>query len=197
MEYIMETLGSGVAWLDYDQDGLMDLFIVQGSSFPTPSPALHPWKKTAPTCKLFKNLGSGRFRDVTAEAGLDGCGLGVAIGDIDNDGFPDLFLTCYGKPNVLYHNVSDGLSTSLRQRVSAIIPIGKIGRISAPAPLSWTSITTVISISSSVAMSKSTSIIIPSASARAAVVDFPARPISSSRRAACCFEIIVTALSRT
>jgi hypothetical protein len=108
MEYIMETLGSGVAWLDYDQDGLMDLFIVQGSSFPTPSPALHPWKKTAPTCKLFKNLGSGRFRDVTAEAGLDGCGLGVAIGDIDNDGFPDLFLTCYGKPNVLYHNVSDG-----------------------------------------------------------------------------------------
>jgi hypothetical protein len=109
MEYIMETLGPGVAWLDYDQDGLMDLFLVQGSSFPTPSPALHPWK-TEPTCKLFKNLGGGRFRDVTAEAGLDhvGCGLGVAIGDIDNDGFPDLFLTCYGKPNVLYHNVSDG-----------------------------------------------------------------------------------------
>src|SRR5438128_6783274 len=63
MEYIMETLGSGVAWLDYDQDGLMDLFLVQGSSFSAPSPALHP-RKTAPTCKLFKNLGGGRFRDV-------------------------------------------------------------------------------------------------------------------------------------
>jgi hypothetical protein len=103
-EYIMETMGSGVGWLDYDQDGLMDLFLVQGSSFIPPSPS------PPPTCKLYKNLGDGRFRDVTAEVGLGhtGCGQGVAIGDIDNDGFPDLFLTCFGKPNVLYHNVSDG-----------------------------------------------------------------------------------------
>jgi hypothetical protein len=146
MEYIMETMGSGLAWLDYDQDGLMDLFLVQGSTFPVPHPTPPPSptrggaerKETekgrdgetaiphasvpdspvrrfavspiAPTCKLFKNLGGGRFRDVTSEVGLAhvGCGQGVAVGDIDNDGFPDLFLTCYGKPNVLYHNVSDG-----------------------------------------------------------------------------------------
>jgi hypothetical protein len=115
MEYIMETLGSGLAWLDYDQDGLMDLFLVQGSTFPVPHPPLFAHAngkapEAAPTCKLFKNLGGGRFRDVTSEVGLAhvGCGQGVAVGDIDNDGFPDLFLTCYGKPNVLYHNVSDG-----------------------------------------------------------------------------------------
>jgi hypothetical protein len=104
LHYIMETMGSGAGWLDYDQDGLMDLFLVQGGSFA----ASHP--PTLPTCKLFRNLGGGRFQDVTAEAGLAhvGCGQGVAIGDIDNDGYPDLFLTCFGKPNVLYHNVPDG-----------------------------------------------------------------------------------------
>jgi hypothetical protein len=104
MEYIMETMGSGVGWLDYDQDGLMDLFFVQGSTF------VPPHISVPPTCKLYRNLGGGRFRDVTDEIGLGhtGCGQGVAIGDFDNDGYPDLYLTCFGKPNVLYHNVSDG-----------------------------------------------------------------------------------------
>lgn len=121
-EYIMETMGSGVAWLDYDQDGLIDLFLVQsgpsapgnptGGSPPQPNlvPKGTPPRGEGPTCKLFRNLGNGTFRDVTDEVGLGhvGCGMGVAVGDIDNDGFPDLFLTCYGKPNVLYHNVKDG-----------------------------------------------------------------------------------------
>jgi enediyne biosynthesis protein E4 len=104
MEYIMDQTGSGLAWLDYDQDGLMDLFFVQGYTFAPPYPV------SKPACKMFKNLGGGRFKDVTAELGLGpvGPGQGVAAGDIDNDGYPDLFLTCYGKPNVLYHNVSDG-----------------------------------------------------------------------------------------
>jgi hypothetical protein len=104
MQYIMDQTGSGLAWLDYDQDGLMDLFLVQGAPFVGPAPS------PAPTCKLYRNLGDGTFRDVTAEAGVGhvGCGQGVAVGDIDNDGFPDLFVTCYGKPNVLYHNVPDG-----------------------------------------------------------------------------------------
>jgi hypothetical protein len=116
-EYIMETMGSGLGWLDYDQDGLMDLFLVQSSVFTPenskpeiPNPKSNDPPRTLPTCKLFKNLGNGMFRDVTEEVGLGhvGCGMGVAIGDIDNDGYPDLFLTCYGKPNVLYHNVPDG-----------------------------------------------------------------------------------------
>jgi enediyne biosynthesis protein E4 len=104
MEYIMETLGSGLAWLDYDQDGLLDLFLVQGSTFVPPHLA------SPPQSRLYRNQGDGTFRDVTAAVGLGhtGCGLGVAVGDIDNDGYPDLFLTCYGKPNVLYHNVPDG-----------------------------------------------------------------------------------------
>jgi hypothetical protein len=99
-EYIMETMGSGLGWLDYDQDGRMDLFLVQGSTF------VPPHASSLPTCKLYRNLGNGRFEDVTDRVGLAhvGCGQGVAVGDIDNDGFPDLFLTSYGKPNVLYHN---------------------------------------------------------------------------------------------
>jgi hypothetical protein len=103
MEYIMDQTGSGLAWLDYDRDGLMDLFLVQGGTF-LPSLSENP-----PACTLIKNLGNGRFRDVTEETGLGhvGCGQGVAVGDIDNDGYPDLFLTCYGKPNVLYRNTDD------------------------------------------------------------------------------------------
>lgn len=106
MDYIMETVGSGLGWIDYDQDGLLDLFLVQGST------CVPPHLSSPPTSKLFKNLGGGRFRDVTEQVGLGhrGYGQGVAVGDFDNDGFPDLFLTCYGKPNVLYHNVSDGKS---------------------------------------------------------------------------------------
>jgi hypothetical protein len=104
MQYIMDQTGSGVAWLDYDGDGLMDLFLVQGSTFLPPHP------NPAPTCKLYRNLGGGKFQDVTDAVGLNhvGCGQGVAIGDIDNDGFPDVFITCYGKPNALYRNVPDG-----------------------------------------------------------------------------------------
>jgi hypothetical protein len=103
-EYIMDQTGSGLAWLDYDQDGLMDLFLVQGYTFVPPYPA------ATPTCKLYKNLGGGKFRDVTRAAGLEhvGCGQGVAVGDIDNSGYPSLFVTCFGKPNVLYRNVADG-----------------------------------------------------------------------------------------
>jgi hypothetical protein len=84
-------IGTGVAWIDYDQDGLLDLFV-------------------AHECKLFKNLGEGNFKDVTAEVGLShvGRGLGVAVGDIDNDGYPDFFVTRHGKHNMLFHNVSDG-----------------------------------------------------------------------------------------
>ncbi|WP_020470895.1 FG-GAP-like repeat-containing protein [Zavarzinella formosa] len=104
MEYLTDSTGPGAAWIDYDQDGLLDLFLVQGY------PILPPFPADKPGCKLYRNLGDGKFEDVTAAAGCGhvGCGQGAAVGDIDNDGFPDLFLTCVGKPNVLWHNVPDG-----------------------------------------------------------------------------------------
>ena len=99
-QYLMDTTGPGLAWLDYDGDGLWDLFLVQGSAITGPPPS------PPPTSKLYHNEGSGLFRDVTDALGvtLVGCGQGAAVGDVDNDGDPDLFVTCYGRPNALYRN---------------------------------------------------------------------------------------------
>jgi hypothetical protein len=105
MQYIMDqTAGGGVAWLDYDGDGRMDLLLVQGM-------AVHPSRSDPPpTAKLYRNLGGGKFADVTAETGIGhvGYGQGVAVGDVGNDGYPDVVITCYGKPNAFYRNVPDG-----------------------------------------------------------------------------------------
>jgi enediyne biosynthesis protein E4 len=102
-KYLLETTGCGVAFFDYDNDGWMDLFFVNGSrleGFP---------KGQEPVNHLYKNNRDGTFTDVTEKAGLlhSGWGQGVCIGDYDNDGFEDLFLTYWGK-NVLYHNNGDG-----------------------------------------------------------------------------------------
>jgi len=102
--YVMETMGPGAGWIDYDQDGLLDLVLVQGSSLFGPHPA------NAPTTKLYRNCGGGRFCDVTAETGtgIVGYGMGVAVGDIDNDGYPEIFLAYFNRPNALLKNVPDG-----------------------------------------------------------------------------------------
>ncbi|MDY3560549.1 CRTAC1 family protein [Gemmata sp. JC673] len=104
MEYLMDSTGAGAAWIDYDRDGLLDLFLVQGAPVTGGVPA------GTPGCKLYRNLGGGKFQDVTAATGVGsvGCGQGATAGDIDNDGFPDLFVTYYGRPNVLFHNEPDG-----------------------------------------------------------------------------------------
>src|SRR5438128_9306690 len=109
--YLLETTGSGVAWIDYDRDGYPDLFLVNG----TPIEGFQPGQ--APTNRLFRNNHDGTFTDVTAKAGLlhSGWGQGVCVGDYDNDGFDDLFVTYFGK-DVLYHNNGNGTFTDVSEK---------------------------------------------------------------------------------
>ncbi|MFZ1009564.1 MAG: CRTAC1 family protein [Candidatus Sulfotelmatobacter sp.] len=110
-KYLLETTGCGVAFYDYDNDGWLDIFLVNGSrlgGFPAGS---------EPTSHLFRNNRDGTFTEVTVKAGVahSGWGQGVCIGDYDNDGWEDLFVTYYGK-NVLYHNNGDGTFTDVSQK---------------------------------------------------------------------------------
>src|SRR6185312_7039651 len=107
-KYLLETTGCGVAFYDYDNDGWLDIFLVNGwrlEGFP---------KGEEPTCHLFKNNRDGTFTDVTLKAGLarSGWGQGVCIGDYDNDGYEDLFISYYGQ-NALYHNNGNGTFTDV------------------------------------------------------------------------------------
>ena len=107
-EYI-ETMGNGLGWIDYDQDGLLDLYIVQ-------SAAAEWYKPSRPLrSALYHNNGDGTFTDVTEKAGVGAEGLygqGVAVGDFDNDGYPDLLVTGYGH-TILYHNNGNGSFTDI------------------------------------------------------------------------------------
>lgn len=100
MHYFPEIAGGGVAWLDFDQDGYLDLLLVQGGTFPAPADA--PARAGS---RLFRNRGDGTFEDVTEQVGLrhPDFGQGVTVGDYDNDGFPDVFITCFGHSH-LFHN---------------------------------------------------------------------------------------------
>lgn len=102
--YILETTGSGVAIFDYDRDGWPDIFVVNGDAF-----NFEPGHTPAPTSHLYHNNHDGTFTDVTQAAGLavTGWGQGVCVGDYDNDGYDDLYVTYYGK-NHLFHNQGDG-----------------------------------------------------------------------------------------
>ena len=106
--FLLEEMGCGVALFDYDNDGWLDIFLVNGSSF---DPKVRDSK---PSSYLFHNNRDGTFTDVTAKAGLTRSGWGQAccVGDYDNDGFDDLFVTYWGH-NVLYHNNGDGTFTDV------------------------------------------------------------------------------------
>lgn len=108
-KYYLETMGTGVGWIDYDQDGLMDLYFVQSAATPAYTPP-HPLRSA-----LYHNNGDGTFTDVTERAGVGGAGhygQGVAVADYDNDGYPDLYVTGYNRA-ILYHNNRDGTFTDV------------------------------------------------------------------------------------
>ena len=110
-KYLLETTGCGVAFYDYDNDGWLDIFLVNGTrleGFPA---------GREPTSHLFRNNRDGTFTDVTLKAGVarSGWGQGCCVGDYDNDGWDDLFVTYFGK-NVLYHNNGDGTFTDVSQK---------------------------------------------------------------------------------
>jgi len=110
-KYIIETTGTGVAIFDYDNDGWPDIFIVNGTTLDAKA------GDSAPTNHLYRNNHDGTFTDVTDKARLrhTGWGQGVCVGDYDNDGFEDLYVTYYGK-NVLYHNNGDGTFTDVSSK---------------------------------------------------------------------------------
>jgi hypothetical protein len=106
-KFLPETLGSGCAFLDYDRDGWQDILLINGMDWPG-------HKQRRSTLRLYRNNGNGTFSDVTTRAGLDVemYGMGVAVGDYDNDGFPDILVTCVGQ-NRLFHNTGKGTFTDV------------------------------------------------------------------------------------
>jgi enediyne biosynthesis protein E4 len=118
-KYLIETMGGGVALFDYNNDGLLDIFLVNSGRLNNPMHPPETFDRQNPKNwnRLYRQNPDGSFTDVTKEAGLanagDGnYGMGVAVGDYDNDGFPDLYVTNYGK-NTLYHNNGDGTFTDV------------------------------------------------------------------------------------
>jgi hypothetical protein len=116
-KYLPESSGAGCAFLDYDNDGWLDIYLVNSGKcdFFTPNPALRN--------ALYRNNRDGTFTDVTDKAGVaaGGYGQGVAVGDYDGDGFPDLYVTQYGK-NILYHNNGDGTFTDVTEKAGVAAP---------------------------------------------------------------------------
>jgi len=115
--YIVETNGSGVGLIDYDNDGWLDIYFVNGSTVDAMS-----GKTAAPKAALFHNNHDGTFTDVATKAGVtnDRWGVGVAIADYDNDGWPDIYVSNFGK-NRLYHNNHDGTFTDVAEKAGVTL----------------------------------------------------------------------------
>jgi hypothetical protein len=127
--FLLETTGCGVAFYDYDHDGWLDIFLVNGTRFDT------NWSKAdTPVSRLYKNNRDGTFTDVTLKAGLarTGWGQGCCVGDYDNDGFDDLLVTYWGDC-VLYHNNGDGTFTDVSEKTG----LSKTTRLTAAGLRRW------------------------------------------------------------
>jgi tetratricopeptide (TPR) repeat protein len=113
--FIADTMGGGVGLIDYDRDGWLDIYFVNGCSI--------PWDEKNPPRpnRLYRNMGDGTFRDVTAKAGVTGSGygMGCAVGDFDNDGYDDLFVTGLYR-TILYHNRGDGTFEDVTARAGVV-----------------------------------------------------------------------------
>jgi hypothetical protein len=119
-EYILETIGCGVAFVDYDNDGWLDIFVLCGTRL--------SGDPTGATNRLYKNNRNGTFTDVTVKAGLHrtGWASAVCVGDYNNDGFDDLFVTYWGQ-NVLYRNNGDGTFTDVTEKAGLLHPTRRWG----------------------------------------------------------------------
>jgi hypothetical protein len=115
LDNIIESVGGGASFLDYDQDGFIDLFVCNGTWLDGFSKGTK--SENATGNRLYRNKGDGTFEDVTQKAGLitKSYGMGVTVGDMDNNGYPDLFISNYG-PNILYHNNGDGTFTDISKK---------------------------------------------------------------------------------
>jgi hypothetical protein len=109
-DYIQESIGCGVAFLDYDNDGWQDIVVLTGRRRTEPTPA-------EATIRLYHNNRDGTFKDVTGQSGLGRSvwATGITVGDYDNDGFDDIFITCYGQ-NILFHNGGKGVFTDVTEK---------------------------------------------------------------------------------
>jgi enediyne biosynthesis protein E4 len=115
-KYLLETTGCGAAFLDFDNDGWQDILLINGTRLGGLPPS------QTPTPRLYRNNGDGTFKDVTQKAGITrtGWGQSVAVGDYDNDGFDDIFISYFGK-NALYHNNGNGAFTDVSDKAGVAI----------------------------------------------------------------------------
>jgi len=127
---IVEATGSGCAFLDFDGDGWMDIYAVNGRYLEGISDPDSRYKNVRTTSRLYRNKGDGTFEDVTEKAGVGafGYGMGVAVGDYDNDGHPDIYVTNFGK-NILYHNNGNGTFTDVTAKAGVACGQWSVGAI--------------------------------------------------------------------
>ncbi|HEV2473208.1 MAG TPA: VCBS repeat-containing protein, partial [Chthonomonadales bacterium] len=111
-KYLIETMGSGCGFIDYDRDGFLDILLLNGRPLPGTPVTGHP------TLKLYHNNGNGTFTDVTHKAGLDipMFAMGCAAGDYDNDGYDDIYISCALGDGHLFHNDGNGHFTDVTRR---------------------------------------------------------------------------------